>query len=974
VAASGFRHRWHRQDAADELTPTFRRWDEKGVWRLRSGTGIIPLRLRDLVRRRPTRAGVDVAELLGRRQELEAVDGLLSRAQAGNSSVLVIRGEAGIGKTALVEHAGDTASRSGFRLQTAAGAESETQFAFAGLHQLCAPLLDRAAALPEPQQDALHVAFGQREGAAPDRFLVGLATLNLLAEVAEETPLLCLVDDAQWLDQASAQVLAFVARRVAAEQMVLVFAVRDHSGSEVDPFVELPELRLDGLGEADARTLLAAAVRAPLADDVRDRIVAESRGNPLALLELPRGAQLAGGYELPDALSVPHRVEDSFRRRSATLPAETQMLLLVAAAEPTGDAALLWRAADRLGIVRESAGPAEAAGLLEIGAGVRFPHPLVRSAVYRAASPPDRRRAHGLLGAVTDHHVDPDRRAWHLGQAVLGVDEAVAAELEASAGRARGRGGLSGAAAFLRRAVELTPEPDQRARRALEAAQATYQAGAFQTGLALMNVAAAGPLDPLQRARLRLLRAQTAFYLARDSDAPARFLDAAAALAPLDPALSRETYLQAVDAAILTGGLGDGRSVRDVAEAARAAPPPPGPAGPVDLLLDGLVTTYTQGHVAGAPRLRQAVEAFCANDPSTKVERAGDHRRWLLTAGSIALALYDDEALHVLADRTVRLAREAGALATLYAALLLQVATRMHSGELAHAAELAAEQAEITRVIGALPLRHAQLIVAAWSGNETDFAALFAAAVPVASVHGDTTEVRVAHISHSVLLNGLGDYPAALDAAERASQSDELSLATHPLVEVVEAASRAGQPERAAAALERFSAWANASGTEWALGLAARCRALTSAGAEAETHYREAIERLSRCRMVVHLARAHLVYGEWLRREGRRQDARVQLRTAHRMLSDMGVEAFAARAERELHATGERPRQRAAHDTAELTLQELHVARLVATGATSREVATELFLSPRTIEAHLRSIFRKLEITSRRQLRELPLP
>jgi hypothetical protein len=384
---------------------------------------------------------VDVTELLGRRVEFEAVSRLLSRAQAGSSGVLVVRGEAGIGKTALVEQAGDTAARSGFRVQSAVGAESETQFAFAGLHQLCAPLLDRAAALPEPQRDALHVAFGQREGTAPDRFLVGLATLNLLAEVAEDAPLLCLVDDAQWLDQASAQVLAFVARRVAAEQLALVFAVRDPGGSDVDPFVELPELRLEGLGEADARTLLAAAVRAPLADDVRDRIVAESRGNPLALLELPRGTHLVGGYELPDALSVPHRVEDSFRRRSATLPSETQLLLLVAAAEPTGDAALLWRAADHLGIVREAAAPAESAGLLEVGARVRFPHPLVRSAVYRAAAAPDRRRAHDALAAGTDPLVDPDRRAWHRGQAVLGTDEDAATDLERSAGRARPEAG-----------------------------------------------------------------------------------------------------------------------------------------------------------------------------------------------------------------------------------------------------------------------------------------------------------------------------------------------------------------------------------------------------------------------------------------------------------------------------------------------------------------------------------------------------
>ena len=914
---------------------------------------------------------MDVAELLGRAGQFEAVAGLLSRARAGNSGVLVVRGEAGIGKTALVEHAGDIATRSGFRVQSAAGAESETQFAFAGLHQLCAPLLDRAAALPDPQQDALHVAFGQRQGTAPDRFLVGLATLNLLAEVAEEAPLLCLVDDAQWLDQASAQVLAFVARRVAAEQLALVFAARDHDSGDTDPLTGLPELRLEGLGEADARTLLAAAVRAPLADDVRDRIIAESRGNPLALLELPRGAQLVGGYELPDALSVPHRIEDSFRRRSATLPAETQLLLLVAAAEPTGDVALLWRAADHLGIVREAAAPAEATGLLEIGARVRFPHPLVRSAVYRAATPPDHRRVHGALGAVTDPRLDPDRRAWHLAQAVLGVDEVVAAELEASAGRARGRGGLFGAAAFLQRAVQLTPEPEHRARRALEAAQATYEAGAFETALELLTVAAAGPLDAHQRARVTLLRAQVAFYVARHRDVPGMLLEAAAALAPLDPALSRETYLLALQTAITI--LDDGRRVRDVAQAARAAPPPTGPSGPVDLLLDALVALLTRGFVSGAPHLRRALEAFRAHDPHAGGVQAGEVHRWLVLASSTALAVYDDESLFVLTDRTVRLAREAGALATLYSVLLLQVAALQFSGELAQAAELADEQATITQVLGALPLRHAKVLLAAWNGDETESAALYAAILAETADGGHATAMTQALMAQAVLQNSLGNYPAALDAAERVVESDELWYVGHALPEVVEAASRADRPDRAAAALEQLSVRATASGTEWARGLAARSRALTCTGAEAEEHYREAIQRLGRCRVVVDVARAHLVYGEWLRREGRRQDSRDQLRTAHELLLDMGAHAFAARAARELRAAGASPRGRTSQRTDELTLQELHVARLVATGATSREVATQLFLSPRTIEAHLRSIFRKLGITSRRQLRALRL-
>lgn len=926
-----------------------------------------------------------MADLLGRRTERAAVEELLARVEVGRSGALVVRGEAGIGKTALLEHARDGAARSGFRVESSTGVEAEAQFAFAGLHQLCAPLQDRAGALPDPQQAALGVALGLQEGAAPDRFLVGLAILNLLAEVAEEGPLLCLVDDAQWLDEASAQVLAFVARRLVAERVLLLFALRDggddgvgrDGGDDVDSFAGLTELRLDGLGETDARALLAAAVGTPLDDGVRDRILAEARGNPLALLELPRGAPpvaLAGGFELPDVLDVPRRVEDAFQRRMGNLPAETQLLLLVAAAEPTGEVGLLWRAIAQLGIAREAATPAEAAGLLELDARVRFRHPLVRSAVYQAARPPDLRRAHGALAAATDPRVDPDRRAWHRAKAVLGTDEEAAAELERSAGRARARGGVAAGAAFLQHAAELTPEPSLRARRALEAAQAKHEAGASEAASELLAVAAAGPLDALQRARLELLRAQIAFHLTRGSDVPGMLLDAARTLSPLDPALSRETYLHALDAAIVTGGLGRSGGVLAVAEAARAAPAPLGPPGPADLLLDGLVTTFTQGYAAGVPELRRALEAFRDDEPHVGTASSSDNRRWLWHASRTATALFDDEAVHALADRHVRLAREAGALATLPAALLFQSVALVLSGDLARAAELAAEQTMITAATRAVPLLHAQLILAAWRGRPDETAEIHATIVREAAgrVHG--TEVSLAQYALAVLHNGVGDYPAALEAAERACESAELNHSNLALPELIEAASRTGQPERAAAALEQLDSRARASGTPWALGLAARSRALTSTGPAAEENYREAIERLRGCRMASFLARTHLVYGEWLRREGRRQDARDQLRTAHELLSDMGIEAFAARAARELRATGEHPRRRTAQPADELTAQELHVARLVATGATSREVGAQLFLSPRTIEAHLRSIFPKLGITSRRQLRELRLP
>ncbi|MBN2359043.1 MAG: LuxR family transcriptional regulator, partial [Deltaproteobacteria bacterium] len=659
------------------------------------------------------------------------------------------------------------------------------------------------------------------------------------------------------------------------------------------------------------------------------------------------------------------RIEDAFRRRSGRLPADTQLLLLVAAAEPTGDPELLWHAAAYLGIAREAAEAAEAAGLLAIDAQVRFRHPLARSAVYRAATLPDRRRAHGALAAATDPQRDPDRRAWHRAQTVLGTDEEAATELERSANRARARGGLAATAAFLQQAAELTPEPDDRTRRALEAAYAKHEAGAPDDALALLAVAAAGPLDALQRARLELLRAQVAFHTTRGSEVPGMLLDAAKTLSPLDAALARETYLQALQASFHAGRLGHGRWLREAAEAAQGAPAPPTPPRPVDLLLDGLATSFTQGYEASVPTLQRALETLRNHDSPAD----DDNRRWLWLACHIAAMLWDDEAIYVLASRDVRLSRETGALATLPAALNALSSVLVLTGEIARAADLVAEEQAITQATGAPPLPNARLILAAWRGRQPETLELYAAMVKEATGRGEGATIGLAQVALAALHNGLGNYDEALAAAAPPVEYDELTFSSVALPELIEAAVRSSQPERAATALELLRSRARASGTQWALGLEARSRALTATGPAAEEQYREAIERLGRCRMATHLARAHLVYGEWLRREGRRQDAREQLRTAHQQLSDMGAEAFAERAARELRATGEHPRKRATQPADLLTPHELHIARLVATGATSREVGAQLFLSPRTIEAHLRSIFRKLGITSRRQLR-----
>jgi DNA-binding CsgD family transcriptional regulator len=908
-----------------------------------------------------------VVDLVGRRTEGEAVERLLTDARAGQSGVLAVYGEAGIGKTVLLEQAHERAALSGFRVETVTGVASEFHFSLGALHQLCRPLLNDLGALPEPQQNALRVAFGQQAGAAPDRFVIGLAVLNLLSEFAEKQPLLCIVDDAQWLDEASAQVLAFVARRVGAERLALLFSLRDPTDDgDLRSFAGLPELRLHGLAESDARALLAAAVPTLLDDGVGDRIIAEARGNPLALLELPRSAPpmgLASGFGLPEDVSVPRRIEEGFRQRSRDLPAETQLLLLLAAAESSGDAATLWRAAATLGIDPGAAASAEQAGLVEVNASVRFRHPLVRSAVYQASTEFDRRRVHGALAFAFDTVSDPDQRAWHRARAVLGTDEDAAAELERSADRARARSGLAAAAAFLQRASELTPDPARRARRALAAAQAKHAAGAPAAALDLLEVAEAGPLDELQCALLQLLRARAVFQLRRGSEVLGMLLGAAEALAPLDPVLSRQTYLHALEAAFTIGGDG----VHTAARAALGAPAPPGPPTPADLLLDGLATTYTQGYQAGVPVLRRALEA-CRDD-----ERDRYSDRWLWLASRIAAILFEDDLVYTLAERHVRLARRVGALADLPAALFMQSVTLALTGELARAAEVAAEGTAIAHAIGTVPLPQAELVVAGWRGDDAGAAFIDATLARAAVEHLDDNAVSIAHYALAVLHNARGDYGPALTAAARAAQTDELTCSNLALPEIVEAASRAGDPARAQAAVEELEMRARATGGPWGLGLAARSRALITAGPGAEEHYREALDRLGRHRMLSYCARTHLVFGEWLRREGRRQEARERLRTAHQLLTGMGADAFAERAAKELRATGEHPRKRTAQPTDALTTHELQIARLVATGATTREVAEQLFLSPRTIDAHLRNIFRKLSITSRRQLKELQL-
>jgi DNA-binding CsgD family transcriptional regulator/tetratricopeptide (TPR) repeat protein len=903
-----------------------------------------------------------LAELSGRRGERVLLDELVADIRRGESRALVLRGEAGIGKTALLEHL--VAGASGLTVIRAVGVESEMELAYASLHQLCAPLLDRAQRLPPPQREALEIVFGLGVGAAPDRFLVGLAVLSLLAEVAEERPLLCVVDDAQWLDQASALTLAFVARRLLADQIGLLFAAREPG----DELRGLPELELSGLRTNDARVLLSRAVPFPLDVSVRDRIVAETRGNPLALLELPRGlpaAQLAGGFALPQERPLSGRIEESFRLRLEALPDATQMLLLVAAADPVGDPLLLSRAADRLGVAVSAAADAEEDGLLRIGDHVTFRHPLVRSAVYGGASLEQRRAAHLALAEATDPRVDPDRRAWHLAAGAPGPDEKVAMELEQSATRARDRGGLAAAAAFLQRSVALTADVDRRVERALAASAANLYAGAFDEALSMLSIAEAGSPDELQRARVELLRGEIAFSSNTGSDAPPLLLKAARRLERLDVQLARETYLDAWGAAWFAGSLATDGGLLEVSQAVRSAPPATHPGQPFDLLLDGLARLITEGRAVASPALRRVSADFVA--AQTPAENSF---RWTALPPVPSYVLWDDESWHSINARQLQFARESGALARVPMGLLTGAVIDAWSGEFAKSAEATAEADAIVEATGTRLAPYAAMLLVALQGREADGLALLESAITDAAAVGQGFALQWAEFVKAILYNGLGRYEEALVAGQRAiDETPELFVSSWALPEVIEAASRNGEAQRAAGALERLTEHAAVAGTDWAVGIESRSRALMSEGDTAERFYRNAIERLARTRLRPELSRAHLLYGEWLRRERRRVDAREHLHRAYDLFTAIGMEGFAERARTELLATGEKVRKRTVETRDELTAQERQVARLARDGLSNAEIGARLFISPRTAEWHLRKVFVKLGVRSRRELR-----
>ena len=896
--------------------------------------------------------------LLGRAGECAILDELVAGVRRGESRSLVLRGEAGIGKTALLEYLVESASD--VTVVQAVGVESEMELPYASLQQLCAPLLDPLDRLPAPQRQALEIVFGLSGGAVPDRFLVGLGVLSLFSAVAEERPLLCVVDDAQWLDRASALALAFVARRLLAESVGVAFAARE-PGRELQ---DVTQLEVHGLLNGDARSLLHSAVRFKLDERVRDRIVVETRGNPLALLELPRGltaTQLAGGFGLLGAQGLSGRIEESFVRRLEGLSDGARRLLLLAAADSVGDPLLLLRACEQLGIA-VSAVDAETDGLVAIGARVAFRHPLVRSAVYRSASVQERRVVHLALAEASDRDVDPDRHAWHLAAAAAGPDEQVAVELERSAGRAQARGGLAATAAFLERAVALTEDPARRADRALAAAQASFQAGAFDVALGLLAAAEAGPLGEFQRARIDLVRAQLVLASSRRTDATPLLLAAARRLEPLDISLARETYINAFFAALIGARLNHSVGVPEVAQAARGAArrsdDEPTTAG---LLLDALVA-LADDYDAAVPLCREALQKVSADKISPE-----ERLRWF-QGGTVAFEVWDDESAYVLSQHHVQIARETGTLNELAPALNMHTPMLVFSGELSAAASAVAETQSIEEMTEIRTAPYGALVLEAWRGNPRETRALIERTLREATARGEGIGVATSEYARAVLCNGLGQYEEALVAACSASEYQEVVAENWGLSELIEPATRTGRTDLAIDALNRLARKARAAGTGWALGIEARSRALLSEGDRAEDLFREAIGHLGRTRLRAELARSHLLYGEWLRREGRRVDARAELRAALAQFVSMGMEAFAERARRELLATGEKPRKRTVETRDDLTPQERQIAQLACDGLSNPEIGARLFLSPRTVEWHLRKVFGKLGIRSRHQL------
>jgi DNA-binding CsgD family transcriptional regulator len=905
--------------------------------------------------------------LVGRTEECLTLGRALCEAKGGASRVLVVRGEAGVGKTALLERAIEMAP--GFAVHRQLGVEPERGLGYAALHQLLVPFLSGLDELALPQRDALASAFGLVNAGSPDKFLVGLATLTLITSAALHRPLLCVIDDAHWLDNDSADVLGFVSRRLYADRVAMLFAVRE-TGSEGARFTGLPELVVGGLGPDDARLLVRSVIAEAVAPEVLDRLVTETRGNPLALTELPlelTPAQRAGTQLLPDPLPINGALRRRFLRQIRDLPAEAQRLVLLASAERSGDPALIWRAAAKLDIDPEAAGPAEAEGLVVFEPRVAFRHPLVRSAAYHGASPVERRAAHQALADALDSEMDADRRAWHRAGASSSPDEEVAAELARTAERATKRGGYMTAAAFFRRAAELTPGPAEQAERWLAAAEAELSAGEVESALELLELATPQANHPVQLARGRRLEARAQFVRGQSERASATLLAAAEAFAGLDDQAAGDTLLQAFEAALYANRGAMFEVVRAASKhLARCPEPRDGPSPTVVvLLLEGFIELLTAGHTTGAPALRRAIATMVAS------ELPEDESRWLGLGCWAASECLDLESWHLLARRWAAKSRHQGAVLRLARSLDYLGMWEVVTGDFATAESRATERRELLSAVGYVELVGAtatSLALPAWRGAADVARSLAEKVAGEGEARGEGAWVALANWALAELELGTGNYETAWRHAKRASQGGFLWISSFILPDLVEAAVRSDHVEDASKALEALRERAAAGGSRFARGILAGSGALLADDAAAEALYNAAIENLGASGAWLHVARVRLLYGEWLRRQLRRADARGQLRQAHQEFERIGALGFAERAKAELGATGETVRKRTYQASLELTTQEAHVARLVGEGLTNGEVAAQMFLSQSTIDYHLRKVFRKLGVATRTQM------
>ncbi|HEY0534206.1 MAG TPA: AAA family ATPase [Actinoplanes sp.] len=900
---------------------------------------------------------------LGRLAECDRLDEVVAQVEAGGSATLVLRGEPGIGKTVLIDYLAERVSGTG-RVLRANGVESEMDLPFAGLHQLCMPILHQVARLPQPQRDAIESAFGMQGHGTPDRLMVALAALNLVSTAAETEPLFCFVDDAHWLDQASAQALLFVARRLLAEQIGLVVAVRAGYGV----FAGLPELEVNALREPDARRLLASVVDGRLDARVSQRILAETHGNPLAIIQLPRGlsaAELSAGLGPSTGLPLSGRIEHSFLRRYEQLSAPVQRLLLLAAAEPLGDPALLRRAATASGLPDRVVTAADTGGLMSMGLQIQFEHPLARSAIYGAAIAHDRHAAHRAIAQAIDPAVDPDHYAWHRSQATASADAEIAQELEDSAGRALARGGLAAAAAILERAAVLSTTREETIRRGLAAARATYEAGAPDRALGLVATLESASLGPMERAAITRLRGQISLSLGRPDHATGLLLNAAVALTALDPATARATYFETLEAATYAGRFGsDGGLAQLASEVIRVLPATPHEPGVVDYFLDAMLIWAIDGLPRAVPTMRRAL-AELSSATTDPVAAA----RWAWLAIHVVNSTWADDHWLAINERYRTSVREAGALSLLPSVFAGSALLALWTGDFAAADTLLDDAGSISTAVGLGPVAtRSRAMVAAWRGDRATTEAILMRVDQDGRVGGEQEQLSSADYCAAILGNGLGDYAAAYAAARASAYEQRLGTPELLLPELIEAAVRLGERAEAERALQRLAVRTTAAGTSWALGVEAYCRGLLAQGDAAEAFYRQAIRQLDACRIVPFRHRARLAYGEWLRRERRRVEAREQLQTAYDAFTAMGAHGFAERARRELLATGGSVSQRTEQTPDDLTPQELQVARLAAANASNQEIAAQLFISPSTVGYHLSKAFRKLDINSRRQL------